>query len=189
MAEATTLRQDEHAQNTEAIADVIAGAEAVKRALVLLNEFYSEQPAFLQQEPDMQAYQGMQSSKKGVLGMLEVIQADFLRLKADTSSAEHAAATGHETFMKQSEKAKTEKHKAEVQLRLDVDQREFEKSQTDKDLKASEQELQHASDYYAELRPSCLEVHVSFEERMAGRQAELEALKEVIKEVTSAAWR
>jgi len=181
MGEATQLRQEEHKKNTEAIADATAGAEAVKQALVILKEFYSGQSAFLQQEPEMQAYKGMQSGKKGVLGMLEVIQADFVRLRADTQSAEHAAAAEYDTYMKESEAAKKQKHETEVQLSLDKDQREFEKSQTNKDLKATEAELQDANDYYAELKPSCVEVHVSYEERVAGRKAELEALKEAYK--------
>merc|ERR1712238_452283 len=120
----------------------------------------------------------MQDGKKGILGMLEVIQADFARLKADTQSEEHAAAAEFDTLMKDSEVSKKQKHDSEVQLKLDKDQREFEKSQTDKDLKATHAELQDANDYFEELKPSCVKVHVSFEERMAGRKAELEALKE-----------
>merc|ERR1712238_506244 len=108
----------------------------------------------------------MQDGKKGILGMLEVIQADFARLKADTQSEEHAAAAEFDTLMKDSEVSKKQKHDSEVQLKLD------------KDLKATHAQLQDANTYYEELKPSCVQVHVSFEERMAGRKAEVEALKE-----------
>merc|ERR1719330_310121 len=179
MAERTQQRQDEHKENTATVVDAVAGADAVQRALTILKEFYSGQ-AFLQQaqEPEMQAYKGMQGGKKGVFGMLEVIAADFARLKADTETAEHAAAKEYEAFMAEAEKSKQQKHEEEVQLRLDKDQREFEKSQTDKDLKATEEELLDANNYYAQLKPSCVEVHVSYEQRVAGREAELAALRE-----------
>eukprot|EP00972_Heterocapsa_arctica_P007679 1118892-Heterocapsa_arctica.AAC.1 len=70
------------------------------------------------------------------------------------------------------------KHKAEVQAKLDKDEAEFQKSQTTKDLKATNDELAKANEYYAQLKPSCIEVHVSWEERVAGRKAEVQALKQ-----------
>merc|ERR1711972_228095 len=179
MAERTQQRNDEHAENTAAIADAAAGAEAVQRALTILKEFYSSQ-SFLQQaqEPEMQAYKGMQNGKTGVLGMLEVIATDFARLKADTETAEAAALADYEKYMKESEALKQQKHKDEVKLRLDKDQHEYEKSEAEKDLKATLEELGDANKYYVELKPSCLEVHVNWEERVAGREAELAALRE-----------
>merc|ERR1719188_1841422 len=63
MKEATTQREAEHAENTATIADAAAGTEAVRRATVILKEFYSSQGAFLQQVPEMSSYKGMQSSK------------------------------------------------------------------------------------------------------------------------------
>jgi hypothetical protein len=90
MAEATEARQAEKAKNEKAIADAQAGSEAVKQAIVVLREFYSSQEGFLQvkrQVPEMAPYKGMQNSKTGVVGMLEVIDSDFMRLEADTKSA------------------------------------------------------------------------------------------------------
>merc|ERR1719478_1603748 len=102
MAEATEQRQAEKAKNEHAIADAQAGSEAVKQAIVVLREFYSAQAGFVQvhrQVPEMAAYKGMQNSKTGVVGMLEVIQSDFNRLEADTTSAESLAATEYDQFM------------------------------------------------------------------------------------------
>ncbi|CAK0831795.1 unnamed protein product [Prorocentrum cordatum] len=95
MGEATEVRSKEKAANEEAIADSKAGAEAVKQALVILQEFYSSQGSSLLQDqkqvPEMAAYTGMQSAKGGVIGMLEVIETDFMRVVADTSAAEAQA--------------------------------------------------------------------------------------------------
>merc|ERR1719183_3451799 len=90
MNEATTLRMDEKAKNTDTIKDAAAGEEATKAALVVLKEFYSSQASFLQQVPEMAEYKGMQSAKGGVVGMLEVIVTDFARLHAETKAAENA---------------------------------------------------------------------------------------------------
>merc|ERR1719498_1293707 len=102
MKEATEQRQKEKAKNTDTIADAKAGSEAVAQAIVVLHEFYSKQ-AFIQvrrQVPEMAEYKGMQSAKGGVVGMLEVVQTDFMRLEADTTSAESAAASEYNAFMK-----------------------------------------------------------------------------------------
>jgi len=58
------------------------------------------------------------------------------------------------------------------------DQTEFEAGETTKDLEATQSELDKALEYQTYLKPVCLEVHVSYEERVAGRKAEIAALKE-----------
>jgi hypothetical protein len=183
MAEATALRTDEKAKNTETMDDAKAGEDATKQALVILKEFYASQAALLQQKqvPEMAAYKGMQSSKKGVVGMLEVISSDFARLYAETKASEDTAATEYATFMADSKRSVKEKHELEFKTSLAMDQAEFEKDQMTKDLKATQKELDKALDYQQYLKPICLEVHVSYEERVARRKEEIEALKEAYK--------
>lgn len=182
MGEATAQREKEKATNTDTIADAAAGAAAVKQAIAILEEFYASQAAFLQRQgrqvPEMQAYKGMQGENKGVVGLLQVIESDFMRLEADTKAAEEQAAKEYDTFMKDSAADKLQKHNAEVKLRLEKDATEFDRSQTQKDLVAEEDALKKANMYYEELKPSCVEIHVSFEERAARRKEEIEALKE-----------
>jgi len=184
MSEATAQRQKEKATNTDTIKDAAAGEEAVKQALVVLKEFYASQASFLQrgkQVPEMAAYKGMQSAKGGVVGMLEVISSDFARLNADTKAAEGAAASEYNAFMKDAKASKKAKHDLEVKTSLQKDQKEFEKANTKKDLAATQEELDKALSYQQYLKPVCLEVHVSYEERVARRKEEIEALKEAYK--------
>jgi len=180
MAEATSVRQKEKAENEATIADAKAGSAAVATALQILQEFYSGQASFLQQRgkqvPEMAEYKGM--SGGGVIGMLEVIQTDFMRLEADTKAAETQAAQEYDEFMTESETSKKRKHEEEVQTKLDKDQSEFDKSELQKDLAAEQADLDAADKYYAELKPQCLQVHVSWEERVARREEELAALNE-----------
>merc|ERR1712154_679683 len=94
MANQTKLRQDEKAENEQTIKDAGEAQTAVAQALTVLKEFYAkagEATALLQQTPPAifdSPYQGMQAENGGVIGMLEVIESDFARLEADTSSAE-----------------------------------------------------------------------------------------------------
>jgi len=185
MAEATTLRQAEKEENTAIIADAQTGVGAVKNALVVLREFYAKQNALLQmgsvsrrQVPELEAYGGMGGERKGVVGMLEVIESDFARLEADTKASEALAAGAYETFMADAREDKKQKHNEEVKTSLAKDQKQFEQTQTKKELALVEEELAAANKYYASLKPSCLEVHVSYEERAARRQEEIAALKD-----------
>merc|ERR1719263_812789 len=178
MAESTDYRQAEKKENLAIIADAQAGHKAVKKALVVLREFYATQGSFLQQVPEMAEYKGMGGAKGGVVGMLEVIETDFARLEADTTAAETQAATEYDAFMEDSTKDKKAKHDLEVKTKLDKDQTEFERSQTKKELKMEEEELAKANEYYEQLKPNCLEVKVSYEERVARRKEELASLKE-----------
>jgi len=183
MGEATEIRNKEKAKNTDTIADANAGSAAVKKALVVLKEFYASQGAFLQtgQVPEMQAYKGMQSAKGGVVGMLEVIVSDFERLAAETQASETQAAQEYAGFMSDAKTDKKEKHKREVSLKLTKDQSEFDNSQLKKSKAGVEEELGKANEYFEYLKPNCLTVHVSYAERAAKRKQEIEALKEAYK--------
>merc|ERR1719316_605653 len=184
LKEATEQRQQEHAKNTKAIADAKAGAAAVGQALSVLKEFYSSQAALLQtgkQVPEMAAYKGQQAGKGGIIGMLEVIETDFLRLDSDTTTEERENAAEYETFSAEATADREAKHKEEVQTKLDKDDAEFKKRGTVKDLKAVQKELDKANEYYEYLKPQCLEVKVSYEERVAKRKQEIESLKEAYK--------
>merc|ERR1719389_279133 len=93
VAEATKVRGEEKAKNTQTIADAQEAQTAVASAIEVLNAFYAkaaDATSLVQQTPDLDApatfdkpYTGMQSENGGVMGMLEVIQSDFARLEAE----------------------------------------------------------------------------------------------------------
>eukprot|EP00927_Polykrikos_kofoidii_P024697 TRINITY_DN223_c0_g1_i1.p1 TRINITY_DN223_c0_g1~~TRINITY_DN223_c0_g1_i1.p1 ORF type:complete len:663 (-),score=133.89 TRINITY_DN223_c0_g1_i1:106-2094(-) len=182
MTAATAHRNAEKEDNYAVIADAQGGVVAIKQALVILREFYSSQSAFLQVHRQVPAgldeYKGMGGEKTGVIGMLEVIESDFARLEAETKAGEAQAANDYSTFMRDATADKEQKHKADVKLRLEKDQAEFEKHQVMKELALVDESLSKANEYYGQLRPSCGVVHVSYEERAGRREKELAALKE-----------
>jgi len=183
MTEATEFRGKEKAKNVATIKDAQAARNAVKQALVILKDFYASQ-SFVQtgkQVPEMAAYKGMQSSNGGVVGMLEEIEADFARLETETTADEADAASKYSAFMSDAKASKKQKHDHEYKLSLKKDQAEFEMEQTKKSLKGTQEELDKATAYYEDLKPNCLTVHVSYEERVARRKEEIAALKEAYK--------
>merc|ERR1719183_1716817 len=173
MNEATEDRMAEKKENEATIADAKAGSEAVKSALVVLRDFYSSQSAFVQQVPEMKSYGGMASANGGVVGMLEVIVSDFVRLEAETKAGESQAAAEYDVFMREAKADKEAKHKEEFKTKLEKDQKEFDLDNTNKLLDGTNEELSKANLYYEELKPECVEVQVSYEDRVAARKAEI----------------
>jgi hypothetical protein len=177
MTKATDIRTEEKKQNTGTIKDAEAGAEATGQALIVLRKFYNSQ-SFIQQAPDMEKYSGQQGSSKSVIGMLEVIESDFLKLKAETAADEGQAAKEYDKFMSEAKKNKGEKEDKRKKLSKDKDKATLEKSEASKDYKLTKEKLQAANKYFAYLKPTCVEIHVSFGERAQKRKEEIKALKE-----------
>merc|ERR1719240_2619395 len=101
VAKATAERNEESAKNKAVIADAKVAGEATAQALTVLKEFYAKaQGASFFQKP----YTGMAGG--GVVGMLEVIQSDFVRLETETTAAEDKAATAFTEFSRDSSKDK-----------------------------------------------------------------------------------
>jgi hypothetical protein len=171
VAEATAERTDEKLKNTATISDAKVASEATARATQVLKDFYSKQtdgPA-----------QG--SASTGVLGMLEVIQSDFVRLETETTSAEDNAAKAYTEFMRDSSKDKAvkstdQKHKLNTKV-----EKEGDLEAAKKDLAGNQEELDAALAYFEKLKPSCVEAGESYEERVARRKEEIESLTDALK--------
>jgi peptidoglycan hydrolase CwlO-like protein len=191
MSEATSIRQKESNENTDAIKDAKEAQEAVKAALGVLEGFYakaasataftqSRGPAHDAPESYTEPYKGM-GGGTGVIGMLEVILSDFVRLDQETSSEEAAAQAAFDEFSSTStadKDAKMEeletKRKQKVAAQADL-------AQTMRDLKSTQKELNAALKYFEKLKPSCLDAGVDYAERSARREEEIASLKDALK--------
>merc|ERR1719375_1853009 len=185
-AEATALRQEEKEKNMATIADAQEGTTAVEQALKVLKDFY-EGAAFLQggagikEAMELQRaaqangapYKGMQSESTGVIGMLEVILSDFARLESDTSTDEDAAQSAYEKFMAEGNQD-AEVKQAEVDHKTLAKQNAEEAlADLKKDLERTNEELTAALDYYEKLKPDCVDMGLSYEDRVARRKEEI----------------
>merc|ERR1719378_1143030 len=189
MAKATEMRNAEKAKNDETIKDTQEAQTAVAQALTVLKDFYAkaaEATALLQQQPTPPPifdtpYTGMQGMKGGVVGMLEVIQADFARLESETKAAEATAQKEYEEFMSDSEVDKASKNK-DIEHKTAKKQNEEEALTSKKaDLEGTQKELDAALRYFDKLKPSCVDADVSYEDRVARRKEEIASLQEALK--------
>jgi predicted nucleic acid-binding Zn-ribbon protein len=192
IAEATEVRQKESAKNKETIEDAKEAQTAVTQALAVLKEFYAKAAtatALVQcKQPEVDApatfdspYTGMGGESTGVVGMLEVIQSDFAKLEAETGAAEDTAAKEHRRFMAESSKDKAVKetdldHKKKTKV-----SKESDLNDANKDRFATERELNAALAYYDKLKPSCVDSGVTYDERVARREEEIESLREALR--------
>jgi len=189
LATLTKERHDESAQNEATVSEAEEGKAAVEEALEVLDHFYktaakAEKVELLQQAPPDAGFdsgsQGSQSASKGIIGMLEVIQSDFVRTIATTQKVEREAAADFlelETTTKVSMGKKTmeKDNKQSTLVETNDAIREDNESMLDEQalLDKSIQELN-------ELRPACIDTGMSYEDRVAKREQEIDSLKEAL---------
>jgi len=189
VATATKQREEEKATNEETIADSKAAQTAVAQALEVLKEFYAkagEATSLLQQQPEApevfdEPYKGMQSENGGVVGMIEVIQSDFARLEAETSAGEAQAQKEYDNFMGDSEVDKAQKNKDIEHKTLKKQNESQALEEKRRDLEGTQKELDAALAYFDKLKPSCIDSGVSYEDRVARREEEVQSLQEALR--------
>merc|ERR1719316_2387250 len=191
-------RSDESAENSATISEAEEGKEAVEQAIDVLSKFYktaAKAEVFTQESAELTtsgvdddmpdtgfkgANKGSQGAAAGILGMLDVILSDFERTITETEKAEKNADKeflDFETTTKVSIGTKTvgkETNEAELQ-ETEQNLRE------EKDDMISEQELlDKAIQELQELQPACVQTAMSYEERVAKREQEIESLKKAL---------
>eukprot|EP00932_Pfiesteria_piscicida_P020234 SRR837773.7043.p2 GENE.SRR837773.7043~~SRR837773.7043.p2 ORF type:complete len:274 (-),score=169.38 SRR837773.7043:14-784(-) len=196
LVEATELRTEESAENQKTVTEAEEGKAAVESALKVLKGFYEGQallqtrfvPAKADREgktvgdlaPEVfdSEYSGSQEASKGILGLLDVVLSDFARTVETVTEEERTAAEAFTAFKTKSEADS----KAKSALRKT---KEGEVSDIESDLvdladgrKEAEAQHQSAVDELQKLQAMCVDGEESYEERVAKRKQEIEALKE-----------
>jgi hypothetical protein len=130
--------------------------------------------------PEMEegSYTGMANG--GVLGLMEVCQSDFEKLLAETEATETEAAKVFDEFKADSAQDKAvketdQKHKVAAKSTAESDM-----ATAKKDLRITQEELHAAMEYYEKLKPDCEVKVMSYAEKKAAREAEIESLKEAL---------
>jgi len=191
MAEQTKIRQEEKAKNKETVADAREAQDAVERGLAVLREFYTkaaEATAFMQTNTkgapeifDDTAHKGMQGQSDEVIGMLEIIQTDFARLESQTKANEASSQREYDQFM---EDSKADKSGKETGLEH-KDSKKGDEMQAlaskQRDLGATQKELDAALVYFDKLKPSCVDAGTDYDERVRRREEEIDSLKEALR--------
>jgi len=130
--------------------------------------------------PEMEegSYTGMANG--GVLGLMEVCQSDFEKLLAETGAAESESAKIHDEFMADSAQDKAVKETDQKHKIAEKSTKESDMATANKDLRLTQEELHAAMDYYEKLKPDCEVKVMSYAEKVANREAEIDSLKEAL---------
>merc|ERR1719335_1728916 len=184
--EAIKLRSEEHANFLKASKDYKDAAEAVEDAIGVLKEFYSSN-ALVQTNAHIQAH--IQAPTFGgakgdagnsIIQLLEVSAEDFTRLFTEEESKEMEAKAVFDKTMQESKIAivsKTAELKAaESQIKqLAVAIKNYQEDRTQMN-----EELDAVVAYLEKLKPQCETKVLTYEEKKAKREAEIEGLKEAL---------
>jgi len=190
-ADAQGIRDTEKSKNQETIADAKVAQAAVEKAMQVLKDFYAkaEASALIQGTNGLEAemaqaskapYKGMASGGGNLVDFLDVILSDFARLESETSTAEDSSQASHEKFM----------NEALDDVALKSTEQEHKEGKRDsttelnrnlkKELKLTNEELDAALKYYDELKPDCIDMGLSYADRKAQREEEIQSLKEAL---------
>lgn len=193
--EAEKMREEEKAENERTVEEATAGLDAINMAIDILDKFYktaakSKVDLSLAQGPADdapgagfeigEAYTGAGGESGGILGMMDVIKSDFERTISETQKAEKKAETDHRNFMTETGKSLAEKEMAEEQKDDQHANTVEELDSARESLDAEAEILSTAITELLELKPTCIDTGMSYEERVARREDEIESLKKAL---------
>jgi hypothetical protein len=193
--DATSMRKEEHSENQATVMEAEAGLEAVNEAIDILDKFYKTAAKSkvdlglvqgpLDDAPDSgfdngEAYTGAGGESGGILGMLDVIKSDFERTISTTNKAEDQNEKEYQKFMTESGKSLAEKKMAHELKTGQKDDAITELESADEDLRAQTDILKVAIRELLELKPTCIDTGMTYEERVARREDEIESLKKAL---------
>jgi len=130
--------------------------------------------------PEMESgkYTGMENG--GVLGMLEIIESDFADLIAETTAFEAESARVFEKFTNDSNQNTAVKNTEMKHKENKKTQKQSDLQQAKNDLRVAQKELVAATDYFAKLKPQCVEEAMSYADKKAAREEEIESLQDAL---------
>jgi len=130
---------------------------------------------------EMGEYGGKSDASKSIIGLLEVIKSDFENTISKTTTDEEAAVAAYEDFKSETETSITDKGTLKDTKTDDKTTAELDITQAEADLKLQKEDLDNALDELKKLKPVCVDSGMSWEERTARREQEVEALKNALK--------
>jgi len=182
-AEATKIRTTENTDYVKASTDFKESAEAVAKAIEVLKNFY--EGSFVQISSKTNAKQPEFGSAKGdtahtIIAVLEMSEEDFTKLLAEAEATEDAAATAFAKLTDENKVSKASKLAEAKGKKSEIKSLSVELEHSKEDLTSTSAELDAVLAYLDKLKPQCEEKAMSYAEKKAAREAEIEGLKEAL---------
>jgi len=197
-ATADALRANENTENAATVKAAGEGKVAVENAIKILTDFYAgvksatvptlisvSSSKAVQAPPDAgfkndEANQGSQSASTGVLGMLDVILSDFDRTIKETKKGEAESLQDHTAFTATTTKSKTEKIAIKAKMQTESDDADTERGSQKTSLSNNMNTLTGVVTELLELKKTCVDTGMSYAERVARREDEVQALNKAL---------
>merc|ERR1719428_713702 len=182
-SEATKMRTSENTEYMKASKDFKDSAEATEKAIVVLKEYYEGTGALVQvQSGKRQPAFGSAKSDAGssIISILEMAAEDFTATYTEIETEEMEAAKSYEKMTEENKVAKAAKT-ADAKAKMSEVKSlsvTLENSGADKGMVTKE--LDAVLSYIDKLMPQCETKAMSYEEKKARREAEIEGLKEAL---------
>ena len=133
-----------------------------------------------------EAYSGQQDKSQVIIGILEVVLSDFAREQSETEASEQASVAEYKKFMQEG-KVSVSKMSTTANLKeADAKEADATHASAKTDLKNTNKQVAAVAEERAALVPMCPPEHggtkgvVTFEERTAQRQSEIDSLKQAL---------
>jgi len=179
-AEAKQIRAEENAEFLKASTDFRDSAEATAGAIHVLKDYY-EGGSFIQVSSHTAAASSQKAKAKDagtIISVLEMAEGDFTKLLAEAETDEDAQKTAYAKFLDEYKVTKASKE-AEIKGKVsEIKSLEVQLSNYKEDKQAVGEELDAVLAYISKLKPECEVKAMSYEEKVARREAEIEGLKE-----------
>merc|ERR1719487_815113 len=189
--ESAKVRKEEKENYLKASGDFKASANAVAQAIQVLKDYYDgaslvqlaqtkkaaavatagKQPSFGSARSD---------SGSSIISVLETAEADFTQMLAEAETAENAAVAAFRKLAEEDELAKVSKLASVKGRQSEIKSLEVSLGHYKDDHGVANKEFDAVMDYLDKLKPQCESKVMSYEERKARREAEIEGLKEAL---------
>merc|ERR1719460_673605 len=184
-AEATAIRTTEHEEYLVASKDFKDSAEAVAKAIEVLKNFYEGSFIQLSAKTSLKSKQPEQGGAKSdiahtIISVLEMSEEDFTTLLAETEATEDEAAKAYKALTDENKISKVTKETEAKGKASEVKSLTVQLGHSEEDHESVSAELDAVLAYIDKLKPQCEEKAMSYEEKKAKREAEIEGLKEAL---------
>jgi len=179
-AEATSMREKEHAEYVKASTDFRDSAAAVAKAIDVLSEYYSS-ASFIQVKASQPELGGASSDVgSSIVSVLEMAESDFTQMLAEAEADESSAKGAYDKLTQENAVTKTTKQgdakgKSNEVKQLDVAIGNYKENHA-----TTSSELDAVLDYLDKLKPQCESKAMSYADKKAARENELAGLKEAL---------
>jgi chromosome segregation ATPase len=191
-AEATKIRNEEHANFQKAEADFKEAASAVLDAIDALKDYYGD-TVFLQTEsgiettttspirfqaPDLGG--AKKDSAGGVLSILDMMATEFAKTVSELQSNEREKKKAYDKMTNDNEVSKASKQSEIKGATSEIASLTVAAGHAADDKAMTQDEMNALLAYIEKLKPTCVGTVMSYAERKAKREAEIEGLKQAM---------